>query len=117
LKNVKWMTRVRRHKSIRKAVSGTAVRPRLAVFRSARHIYAQIVDDEVGLTLASASSLDDLPLSETGKKAVAFAVGQLLASRAASAGVVDVVFDRGGFVYHGRVASLAEGARQFGLRF
>lgn len=117
MKNMKWAARVKRHRSIRKRVRGTLLRPRLAVFRSAKHIYAQIIDDEAGVTLASASSLDVLDGVAPGKKGVAYSVGRLLASRAVLAQVVDVVFDRGGFVYHGRVASLAEGAREHGLRF
>jgi large subunit ribosomal protein L18 len=115
--------RGRRRTRIRKFVHGTPERPRLAVFRSARHIYAQIVDDRAGCTLAAASSLrDELPAVPddaglTGGKARAFAVGQLVAERAKAAGVAAVVFDRGGFLYHGRVAALADGARAGGLDF
>jgi large subunit ribosomal protein L18 len=117
--NPKQMARDRRRKSIRKRVSGNDERPRIAVFRSARHIYAQIIDDLTGKTLASASTLcDGLEVAEPGdKKAQAAAVGKLLAQRAAEANVTQVVFDRGGFLYHGRVAALADGARAGGLDF
>jgi large subunit ribosomal protein L18 len=109
--------RLRRRKSIRKRVVGSKARPRMAVFRSARHIYVQLVDDVDGVTLVSASTLD-LSGSEVGdKKSAARAVGELVAERALAKGVSEVVFDRGGFVYHGRVASLADGARAGGLLF
>jgi large subunit ribosomal protein L18 len=105
----------RRHIRVRKRVNGTADRPRLVVTRSSRHIYAQLVDDTRGHTLVSASTLDR---SLTGDKtAVATAVGKLIAERARAAGVDAVVFDRGGRKYHGRVAALADGAREAGLRF
>jgi large subunit ribosomal protein L18 len=109
----------RRHIRVRKRVNGTAERPRLVVTRSSRHIYAQLVDDTRGHTLASASTLDgDLTGDKTGDKtAVASAVGKLIAERARAAGVDAVVFDRGGRKYHGRVAALADGAREAGLRF
>jgi large subunit ribosomal protein L18 len=109
-------SRVRRHLRVRKKISGTAARPRLVVNRSARHIFAQIVDDTVGKTLASASTLDASIRGETADKtAKAKLVGALLAERAKAAGIDAVVFDRGGYQYHGRVAALADGAREGGL--
>jgi large subunit ribosomal protein L18 len=109
-------SRKRRHVRVRKKVTGTAVRPRLAVKRSARHIFAQLIDDGAGHTLASASTLDASIRDATGdKKARAHQVGQLLASRAKEAGISTAVFDRGGYAYHGRVAALADGAREGGL--
>ena len=109
-------SRKRRHVRVRKKVTGTAVRPRLAVNRSARHIFAQLIDDGAGHTLASASTLDASIRDATGdKKARAHQVGQLLASRAKEAGISAAVFDRGGYAYHGRVAALADGAREGGL--
>jgi len=108
----------RRHFRVRKTVSGTAARPRLVVTRSARHIYAQVVDDTKGHTLASASTLDSTLRSTDGDKSkAAAAVGALIAERAKAAGVEAVVFDRGGRKYHGRIAALADGAREAGLRF
>ena len=110
-------SRARRHTRVRKKVTGSTARPRLVVNRSARHIFAQIVDDTVGRTLASASTLEaDLRGAEGDKKARAHQVGQLLASRAREAGVTAAVFDRGGYAYHGRVAALADGAREGGLK-
>ena len=110
--------RKRRHIRVRKKVSGTAERPRLVVTRSARHLVAQVVDDTRGHTLASASTMeDDLRGASVDKTAKARKVGQLLAERAKQAGVQAVVFDRGGNKYHGRVAALAEGAREGGLDF
>ena len=110
--------RDRIHRRIRKKVSGTGERPRLAVFRSQTHIYAQLIDDEQGKTLCSASSLDkDAGLKRGGNVAAAKAVGTLIASRAKDKGVVAVVFDRGGFQYHGRVKALADAAREGGLKF
>ncbi len=111
--------RTRRHFRLRKKISGTPGRPRLVVTRSARHIYAQVVDDLAGHTLASASTLDaSIRGGEAGDKtARARRVGELLATRAADAGVTAVVFDRGGNSYHGRVAALAEACRQGGLQF
>ena len=106
--------RIRRHLRVRKKVSGTAVRPRLAVFRSNRHIYAQLIDDVAGRTVAAAS--DREVGTAAGKVPVARAVGELLADRARSAGVETAVFDRGGRLYHGRVAAVADGAREKGLR-
>jgi large subunit ribosomal protein L18 len=105
----------RRHRRVRKKIVGTPTRPRLAVYRSNRHIYAQVVDDVAGRTLAAASSQQDGKGDDP--KAVAKAVGEALASRAKDAGVGAVAFDRGGFQYHGRVRALAEGAREGGLEF
>jgi large subunit ribosomal protein L18 len=105
---------------VRKKVAGTAERPRLAVFRSNKHISAQVIDDRSGRTLASASTVEkDLRDGDghTGNKSAAAAVGRLLAQRATAAGVTRVVFDRGGFLYHGRVAAVADAARQAGLEF
>ena len=108
--------RVRRHLRVRKKVTGSTTRPRLVVNRSARHIFAQIVDDTVGRTLASASTLDPAIRTVEGDKAAkAKLVGALLAERAKSAGITAVVFDRGGYQYHGRVAALADSAREAGL--
>ena len=108
--------RVRRHLRVRKKVTGSTARPRLVVNRSARHIFAQIVDDTVGRTLASASTLDPaIRTVEGDKTAKAKLVGALLAERAKSAGITAVVFDRGGYKYHGRVAALADSAREAGL--
>ena len=110
--------RKRRHIRVRKKVSGTAERPRLVVTRSARHMFAQVVDDNQGRTLASASTLEaDLRVDDNDKSAKARKVGQLVADRAKKAGIEAVVFDRGGNKYHGRVAALAEGAREGGLDF
>jgi large subunit ribosomal protein L18 len=109
--------RVRRHLRVRKKVSGSAVRPRLVVNRSARHISAQIVDDSVGRTLAAASTLDaSIRGADGDKTAKARRVGELLAQRATEAGIEAVVFDRGGYRYHGRIAALADGAREGGLK-
>ena len=108
--------RARRHLRVRKKVSGSTARPRLVVNRSARHIFAQIVDDTVGRTLASASTLDPaIRTAEGDKTAKAKLVGALLAERAKSAGITAVVFDRGGYKYHGRVAAIADSAREAGL--
>jgi large subunit ribosomal protein L18 len=110
--------RVRRHRRVRKKVRGTPGRPRLAVFRSNRHIGAQVIDDLSGRTLAAASSVEtDLRSGPTGNKQTAEAIGRLVAERAKAAGISTVVFDRGGFLYHGRVAALAEAARGAGLEF
>ena len=112
----KSAARGRRHLRLRKKVSGTTARPRLVVSRSSRHVFVQIVDDTVGKTVASASSMEaDLRTFEGDKTAKARKVGELLAERAKSAGVEAVVFDRGGNRYHGRVAAIAEGAREGGL--
>ena len=113
----KRLARVRRHRRVRRRIRGGADVPRLAVYRSNRHIYAQLVDDGTGRTLASASSVEAEVRSAPGDKtAVAKTVGQLIAQRAKEAGVERAVFDRGGRLYHGRVRSLAEGARQGGLQ-
>ena len=110
--------RKRRHVRVRKKVSGTPARPRLVVTRSARHVVAQIIDDTQGVTLASASTMEaDLRGASSDKSAKARQVGQLVAERAKKAGIDAVVFDRGGNKYHGRVAALAEGAREAGLTF
>ena len=114
----KQPARVRRHHRVRKKVTGTAERPRLAVFRSNKHITAQVIDDRSGKTLASASTVEkDLrsASSGTGNKQAATTVGRLVAERAKAAGVSRVVFDRGGFLYHGRVAAVADAAREAGL--
>jgi large subunit ribosomal protein L18 len=115
----KAAARTRRHRRLRKRVRGTAERPRLVVYRSNTGIYAQVVDDDQGRTLVSASSLDKaLPEPERdGKTGVAAAVGKLIATRAKDAGVEAVVFDRGGNRYHGRVRALADSAREGGLHF
>jgi large subunit ribosomal protein L18 len=112
----KTRARIRRHLRVRKNVSGTPARPRLVVNRSARHLFVQIVDDTVGMTLASASTMDPTVRSAEGDKtAKAKLVGTLLAERAKSAGITAVVFDRGGYQYHGRVAAVADSAREAGL--
>ena len=112
----KSAARGRRHLRLRKKVTGTAVRPRLVVSRSTRHVFVQVVDDTLGKTVASASTMEaDLRSFEGDKTAKARKVGELLAERAKSAGVEAVVFDRGGNRYHGRVAAIAEGAREGGL--
>ena len=110
--------RRRRHHRVRRKVAGTPERPRLAVFRSARHMVAQVIDDSTGRTLAAASTVEpDLRSGATGNKTAAAAVGRLVAERAKAAGIDAVVFDRGGFLYHGRVAAVADAARDAGLRF
>jgi len=110
--------REKRHERIRLTLGGTSARPRLAVFRSLSHIYAQVIDDTTGRTLASASSLEPTLRGATGTKSErARRVGTLVAERAKAAGVERVVFDRAGFRYHGRIRSLADGARESGLDF
>ena len=110
------VARKRRHLRVRKKVTGSAARPRLVVNRSTRHIFVQVVDDTVGRTLASASTMEaDLRGSDGDKTAKARRIGELVAERARAAGVEAVVFDRGGNRYHGRVAAVAEGAREGGL--
>ncbi|ONI45088.1 50S ribosomal protein L18 [Epulopiscium sp. SCG-B10WGA-EpuloA2] len=110
--------REKKHKKIRNKISGTSSKPRLSVFRSEKHIYAQVIDDSKGVTLASASSiakgqkLEDGADIEAAKK-----VGSLVAKNALEKGIIEVVFDRGGFIYHGRVKALAEAAREAGLKF
>jgi large subunit ribosomal protein L18 len=106
--------RKRRHNRVRKKVVGTAERPRLAVYRSNRHMYAQVIDDFAGRTLASASTLKDAASSDD-RLSAAKAVGEAIADRAKNAGIKTVTFDRGGFRYHGRVKAIAEGAREGGL--
>ena len=116
--NKKAVARKRRHFRVRKKVTGTTARPRLVVTRSARHMVAQIVDDTTSRTLVSASTMEkDLRAKSSDKSDKAREVGKLLAARAKSAGVEAVVFDRGGNKYHGRIAALAEGAREGGLDF
>ena len=113
----KGIIRKRVHKRIRRKVSGSTERPRLAVFRSVKHIYAQVIDDAVGHTLAAASSNEKSGIKSGGNVAGAKAVGKLLAERAKEKGVKLVVFDRGGYLYHGRVKALADAAREGGLEF
>ena len=118
--NKKKTARLKRKKRIRKKMSGTSQRPRLTVFRSARHIYAQVIDDTRGETLASVSSLEkdikDAPELK-GKRGVAELAGKLLAERAMSKGITQVVFDRNGFRYHGRIKAVSDSAREAGLKF
>ena len=111
--------RIRRHRRVRKKVHGTATRPRLAIYRSNKHLTAQVIADDAGRTVASASTLEaDFRKKQSGGNvAAATAVGALVAERAKQAGVSAVVFDRGGFLYHGRVAAIAEAARAAGLEF
>lgn len=112
------VSKTRRHFRLRKKVLGTAERPRLVVFRSARHLHAQVIDDSVGKTVASASSIEaDVRALDGDKSAKGKKVGELLAARAKAAGVEAVVFDRGGHDYHGRIAALADAAREGGLKF
>ena len=109
--------RLKRHARVRAKISGTAERPRLNVFRSAKHIYAQLIDDVNGVTLASASTMDKGFEGFGGNCGAAKTVGESLAKKAAEKGITEAVFDRGGYVYHGRVKALAEGARENGLNF
>ena len=109
--------RMKRHKRIRGKISGTAERPRLSVFRSEKHIYAQLIDDVAGRTLVSASSVEKGFEGLGSNKEAARKVGKTVAERAVKAGIEEVVFDRGGYIYHGRVRELAEGAREGGLKF
>ena len=111
------VARMKRHLRVRKNISGSAERPRLNVYRSLNHIYAQIIDDTKGITLVSASSMDKDFTGYGGNIEAAKAVGNLVAKKALEKGIKAVVFDRGGYVYHGRVAALAEGAREGGLEF
>ncbi len=104
------------HSRIRKKVQGTAARPRLAIFRSLNHIYAQVIDDEKGVTLCSASTVEKVA-GKGGNIEAAKVIGRLIAERAKERGIAAVVFDRGGYIYHGRVRSLAEAAREAGLQF
>ena len=109
--------RVIRHARVRKKISGTPEMPRLCVYRSLNHIYAQIIDDVKGVTLVAASSLDKEFNGNGGNKEAARKVGEMIAKRAAEKGISQVVFDRGGYIFHGRVKELAEGAREGGLKF
>ena len=109
--------RLTRHRRVRGKVFGTPERPRLNVFRSAKHIYAQLIDDVNGVTIASAASTEKGFDANGSNKEGAFKVGQMIAKKAAVKGITDVVFDRGGYIYHGRVAELAAGARDGGLNF
>ena len=111
----KLKRRKRIHRRVRKKIQGTAQQPRLNIFRSNRYIYAQLIDDENGHTLASASSYEPAVANEGSKSDQAKAVGKLIAERAQAAGIERALFDRGGYLYHGRVKSLAEGAREGGL--
>jgi large subunit ribosomal protein L18 len=116
MSNTKHEARRRRHRRVRKKIMGTPERPRLSVFRSTKHIYVQAIDDVNGRTLASASTVE--PAQRSGPTATidaARAVGRLIGERAKAAGITTVVFDRGGFRYHGRVAAIADGAREAGL--
>jgi large subunit ribosomal protein L18 len=118
--NPSYAARIRRHARVRKNLAGTTDRPRLNVFRSLNNIYAQVIDDTVGATLVSASSLDTSVRDELkgkNKKEQAAAVGKLVAERALEAGINQVVFDRGGYKYHGRVKALADASREAGLKF
>lgn len=112
--------RLQRHKRVRRKISGTAQRPRLCVFRSANNIYAQIIDDTNRVTLVAASSLEaevKSAVNHTGNKEAAKKVGELVAKKAVEKGITEVVFDRGGYLYHGRIQELAESAREAGLKF
>jgi large subunit ribosomal protein L18 len=110
--------RLKRHRRIRQRITGTAERPRLCVFRSNKHIYAQVVDDVSACTLAAASTLDEeTKLEKTWDCDAAKAVGKLIADRASKKGIKSVIFDRGGYIYHGRVAAVADAAREAGLTF
>lgn len=113
----KNIQRLKRHRRVRGKISGTAERPRLNVYRSTNHIYAQIIDDTTGKTLVSAASTEKDFGMTGGNKEAARKVGKLVGERAKAAGIDAIVFDRGGYLYHGRVAELAEGAREGGLKF
>ncbi|MEI6602484.1 MAG: 50S ribosomal protein L18 [Clostridia bacterium] len=119
-KTSKNTVRIRKHTRVRKKVAGTDLRPRLNVFRSLKQIYAQIIDDNAGVTLVAASTLDEAlkgPVKVSGNREGAKAVGKLIAEKAIEKGIKSVVFDRGGYIYHGRVKELAEAAREAGLEF
>ncbi len=109
--------RIKRHYRVRNKISGTPERPRLNVFRSSKHIYAQIIDDQSGVTIAAASTVEKSFENYGGNKDAAHEIGKLVAQRAVEKGVTSVVFDRSGYIYHGRVKELAEGAREGGLQF
>ena len=116
--NARTVARIKRRARIRKKIKGTSQRPRLSIFRSARHVYAQIVDDTQGATLATASSVEKAFKEQSkfeSKKAAAAFVGKLIAQRALDKGIKKVVFDRNGFLYHGRVKAVSDGAREAGL--
>jgi len=118
--DIKRQARIKRKKRIRKNMTGTPQRPRLSVFRSARHVYAQIVDDTRGATVVAASSVEKTVKSQPrfeNKIAQAMHIGQLIAERAAEKGIKKVVFDRNGFLYHGRIKAISDGARKAGLDF
>ncbi|MGL1930298.1 MAG: 50S ribosomal protein L18 [Desulfotalea sp.] len=117
--NAKTLARAKRVRRIRKKISGTAERPRLRVFKSNKHIYAQIIDDVTGHSLVAMSTIDKQfeMGEESGKSAAAKIVGSIIAERAVAAGIKQVIFDRGGCIYHGRVKALSEGAREGGLEF
>lgn len=119
-KGDKNKARLKRHLRVRKKINGTAARPRLSVFRSSKHMYAQLIDDVAGVTLASASTKDKELVSAIGNGGnidAAAKVGELIAKRAQAKGVTEVVFDRGGYLYHGRIQALATAAREAGLNF
>jgi large subunit ribosomal protein L18 len=119
-KSAKNILRNKKHYRMRRHIIGTEARPRLSVFRSEKHIYAQIIDDSKSMTLVSASTLDadvKAQIEKTNDTQAAAAVGKVLAERAAGKGITEVVFDRGGFLYHGRVQALADAAREAGLKF
>ncbi|MCR2807323.1 50S ribosomal protein L18 [Paenibacillus soyae] len=119
-KGDKNKARLKRHLRVRKKINGTAARPRLSVFRSSKHMYAQLIDDVAGVTLASASTKDKElveAIGNGGNVEAAAKVGQLIAQRAQAKGVTEVVFDRGGYLYHGRIQALATAAREAGLSF
>ena len=112
--------RLKRHLRVRKKIQGTAERPRLNVFRSSKHIYAQVIDDVAGVTLVAASTVDkqlSKEIKNGGSVESAKKVGELIATRAKDKGITEIVFDRGGYLYHGRIAALAESARAVGLQF
>jgi large subunit ribosomal protein L18 len=118
--NPAYVARQRRHQRVRESLSGTTARPRLNVFRSLKHIYAQVIDDSQGVTLTAASTIDaDVVTNTQGKPKIEQAklVGKLVAERALEAGIKEVVFDRGGYKYHGRVKALADASREAGLKF
>ena len=117
IKQDKNQARQKRHLRVRNHIAGTAARPRLNVFRSLKNIYAQIIDDEKGVTLVSASSKDKGFSQYGGNVEAANAIGAAVAKKALEKGITEVVFDRGGYIYHGRVAALAEAAREAGLKF
>ena len=110
--------RIKRHKRIRNHISGTSMKPRLPVYRSSKHIYAQLIDDEAGNTLLSASTLDKgLNLENTGNIEAAKSVGESIAKKALEKGIEEVVFDRSGYIFHGKIKALADAAREAGLKF